>query len=86
MLITSGGVSVGPHDLVRATLTELGAEEVFWRVAVKPGKPIAFAVRGSDAHLRTAGKPGLLARRFRAVRASGGAGAAGRGALPGRTS
>src|SRR5436305_8776463 len=46
VLITSGGVSVGPHDLVRATLAELGAEEVFWRVAVKPGKPVAFSVRG----------------------------------------
>ena len=45
VLITTGGVSVGPHDLVRATLAELGAQEVFWRVAVKPGKPIAFSVR-----------------------------------------
>jgi molybdopterin molybdotransferase len=45
VLITSGGVSVGPHDLVRGALRELGAEEVFWRVAVKPGKPVAFAVR-----------------------------------------
>lgn len=45
LLVTSGGVSVGPHDLVRATLAELGAHEVFWRVAVKPGKPVAFAVR-----------------------------------------
>ena len=38
-LVTSGGVSVGPHDLVRARRRELGVEEVFWRVAVKPGKP-----------------------------------------------
>jgi molybdopterin molybdotransferase len=45
VLVTSGGVSVGPHDLVRRIETELGVEEVFWRVAVKPGKPISFGVR-----------------------------------------
>src|SRR5437762_3563853 len=45
LVVTSGGVSVGPHDLVRRVEAELGVEEVFWRVAVKPGKPIAFGVR-----------------------------------------
>src|SRR6185312_3035981 len=44
LLVTSGGVSVGPHDLVRATEAELGVEEVFWRVAVKPGKPVSSLV------------------------------------------
>ena len=43
-LVTSGGVSVGPHDLVRGLLRELGVAEVFWGVAVKPGKPVAFGV------------------------------------------
>ena len=57
VLITSGGVSVGPHDLVRATLAELGATEVFWRVAVKPGKPIAFAVRGETLVFGLPGNP-----------------------------
>ena len=57
VLITSGGVSVGPHDLVRATLAELGATEVFWRVAVKPGKPIAFAVRGGTLVFGLPGNP-----------------------------
>jgi molybdopterin molybdotransferase len=57
VLITSGGVSVGPHDLVRATLAELGAREVFWRVAVKPGKPIAFAVRGEALVFGLPGNP-----------------------------
>src|SRR6185437_14566429 len=47
VLVTSGGVSVGPHDLVRRIEAELGVEEVFWRVAVKPGKPVAFGVRGA---------------------------------------
>jgi molybdopterin molybdotransferase len=44
VLVTSGGVSVGPHDLVRAIEAELGVEEVFWGVSVKPGKPISFGV------------------------------------------
>ena len=57
VLITSGGVSVGPHDLVRRALQELGAVEVFWRVAVKPGKPISFGVRGSTLVFGLPGNP-----------------------------
>ncbi|HVV57221.1 MAG TPA: gephyrin-like molybdotransferase Glp [Gaiellaceae bacterium] len=57
VLITSGGVSVGPHDLVRGTLAELGAEEVFWRVSMRPGKPIAFAVRRSTLVFGLPGNP-----------------------------
>ena len=57
VLVTTGGVSVGPHDLVRAALAELGAEEVFWRVAVKPGKPVAFAVRGATLVFGLPGNP-----------------------------
>ncbi len=57
VLVTSGGVSVGRHDLVRATLAELGTEEVFWRVAVKPGKPIAFGVRGDTLVFGLPGNP-----------------------------
>jgi molybdopterin molybdotransferase len=45
VLVTSGGVSVGPHDLVRRIEADLGVEEVFWGVSVKPGKPLAFGVR-----------------------------------------
>ncbi|MDX6425522.1 MAG: molybdopterin molybdotransferase [Gaiellaceae bacterium] len=57
VLVTSGGVSVGPHDLVRGALAELGAEEIFWRVAVKPGKPIAFAVHGETLVFGLPGNP-----------------------------
>ena len=46
VLVTSGGVSVGPHDLVRSVGAGLGVEEVLWGVAVKPGKPLWFGVRG----------------------------------------
>src|SRR5439155_242611 len=57
VLVTSGGVSVGPHDLVRGLLRELGAEEVFWGVAVKPGKPVAFGVRGGTLVFGLPGNP-----------------------------
>jgi molybdopterin molybdotransferase len=57
VLVTSGGVSVGRHDLVRPVLAELGAEEVFWRVAVKPGKPLSFSVRGSTLVFGLPGNP-----------------------------
>jgi molybdopterin molybdotransferase len=56
-LVTSGGVSVGPHDLVRGIEAELGVEEVFWGVAVKPGKPLAFGVRGSTLVFGLPGNP-----------------------------
>jgi molybdopterin molybdotransferase len=45
VLVTSGGVSMGEHDLVRRTAASLGVEEIFWGVAVKPGKPLSFGVR-----------------------------------------
>jgi len=57
VLVTSGGVSVGPHDLVRELLGELGVEEVFWRVAVKPGKPVAFGVRDQTLVFGLPGNP-----------------------------
>jgi molybdopterin molybdotransferase len=57
VLVTSGGVSVGPHDLVRRIEAELGVEEVFWRVAVKPGKPVSFGRRGSTLVFGLPGNP-----------------------------
>jgi molybdopterin molybdotransferase len=57
VLVTSGGVSVGPHDLVRRVLAELGIEEVFWGVAVKPGKPLAFGTRGNTLVFGLPGNP-----------------------------
>ena len=44
MLITTGGVSVGPHDHVRPALARLGFREVFAGVKLKPGRPTTFAV------------------------------------------
>jgi molybdopterin molybdotransferase len=57
VLVTSGGVSVGPHDLVRAIERDLGVEEVFWRVAIKPGKPVSFGVRGETLVFGLPGNP-----------------------------
>ena len=56
-LVTSGGVSVGPHDLVRRIETELGVEEVFWRVAVRPGKPVSFGLRDRTLVFGLPGNP-----------------------------
>jgi molybdopterin molybdotransferase len=49
VIITSGGVSVGDHDFVKEVIEELGGELKFWKINMKPGKPLAFAV--------VAGKP-----------------------------
>jgi molybdopterin molybdotransferase len=57
VLVTSGGVSVGPHDLVRSVGAELGIEEAFWGVAVKPGKPLWFGVRGQTLVFGLPGNP-----------------------------
>src|SRR5207248_6114285 len=57
VLVTTGGVSVGPHDLVRTIESELGVDEVFWGVAVKPGKPVAFGVRGRTLVFGLPGNP-----------------------------
>lgn len=48
ILITSGGASVGKHDLVRQALIESGAEIAFWKVAIRPGKPLMVATRPRD--------------------------------------
>jgi molybdopterin molybdotransferase len=45
VVIVTGGVSVGPHDHVKSALARLGVEELFWRVALQPGKPTWFGTR-----------------------------------------
>jgi molybdopterin molybdotransferase len=57
VFITTGGVSVGPHDLVRKIEAELGVDEVFWRIALRPGKPVAFGVRGDTLVFGLPGNP-----------------------------
>lgn len=43
LVITTGGVSVGDYDLIRPISMQLGAQQIFWQVAQKPGKPLYFA-------------------------------------------
>jgi molybdopterin molybdotransferase len=57
VVIVSGGVSVGPHDHVKPALAALGVEEVFWRVALQPGKPTWFGRRGSTLVFGLPGNP-----------------------------
>ncbi len=45
VLLVSGGSSVGEHDFVRPTLETLGVQMQFWRVAIRPGHPLAFGVK-----------------------------------------
>jgi molybdopterin molybdotransferase len=55
ILVTVGGASVGDHDLVGPTLKEAGASLDFWRVAMRPGKPL---MAGSLGPMRILGLPG----------------------------
>jgi molybdopterin molybdotransferase len=57
VLVTSGGASVGDHDLVRPALEAWGAQIDFWRVAIKPGKPLLVARRGGQIVLGLPGNP-----------------------------
>jgi molybdopterin molybdotransferase len=57
VLVLCGGVSVGEHDHVRGALSELGVEERFWGVALKPGKPMLFGTRGQKLVFGLPGNP-----------------------------
>src|SRR5207244_4461113 len=56
IIVTSGGVSVGERDYVKPVLEKLGKLE-FWRVSMKPGKPIAFGSIGSSLFFGLPGNP-----------------------------
>jgi molybdopterin molybdotransferase len=57
VVISTGGVSVGPHDLVRGVGAELGVRELFWRVKMRPGKPLSFGMRGDTLVFGLPGNP-----------------------------
>lgn len=57
VIITSGGASVGDHDLVRPALEAWGAELDFWRIAIKPGKPLLVARKGRQIVIGLPGNP-----------------------------
>jgi molybdopterin molybdotransferase len=57
LIAICGGVSVGPHDHVRPTLGELGVEERFWGIALRPGKPTWFGTRERQLVFGLPGNP-----------------------------
>lgn len=57
LLVTSGGASVGDHDLVQDALANAGFSLDFWRIAMRPGKPLMFATRGDTVALGLPGNP-----------------------------
>jgi molybdopterin molybdotransferase len=57
VLLTVGGVSVGDHDVVKTALEAEGVGIDFWKVKIKPGKPLAFGRRGSTFVLGLPGNP-----------------------------
>jgi molybdopterin molybdotransferase len=57
VIITSGGVSVGKYDLVKDALSKLGMRVKFWKVAMKPGKPLVFGTIGNKPVFGLPGNP-----------------------------
>ena len=57
MLVTSGGVSVGEHDHLKNVFEELGGELKFWRIKMRPGKPVAFGVLNGCPWIGLPGNP-----------------------------
>ena len=57
ILVTTGGASVGEHDLVQDVLKELGVTLDFWRINMRPGKPLMFGVRGKTLVFGLPGNP-----------------------------
>ena len=57
LLVTTGGISVGEHDHVRAVLAELGASQRFWRLRMRPGAPVGFGLVGQMPWIGLPGNP-----------------------------
>jgi molybdopterin molybdotransferase len=57
LLVTTGGVSVGERDYVKEMIVDLGGEIRFWKVNMKPGKPVAFAIAGGIPVFALPGNP-----------------------------
>lgn len=57
LLVTSGGASVGEHDLVQSALAARGLVVDFWKIAMRPGKPLMFGQLGATAMIGLPGNP-----------------------------
>lgn len=64
LILTTGGVSVGEKDIFHQVFPMLGAEQVFWRVKLKPGSPAMFSRYGSKPILSLSGNPFAAAATF----------------------
>lgn len=58
VLITTGGISVGKYDLVKDALEDLGIEKIFWKLRIKPGKPLFFGRYNNKLIFGLPGNPG----------------------------
>ncbi len=67
VVITTGGASVGEHDLVRLAFDRLGAEHLFWRVAMKPGMNVVAAKRGRTLLVGLSGNPAAALCSFEVI-------------------
>lgn len=57
VIVTSGGASVGDHDLLQPALAAWGAQTAFWKVAIKPGKPLLVARKEAQVLVGLPGNP-----------------------------
>jgi molybdopterin molybdotransferase len=57
IIVTTGGASVGDHDHMQAVLANLGADMAFWKIAMRPGKPMMYGRIGSTQILGLPGNP-----------------------------
>lgn len=64
IILTSGGVSVGEFDVVKETLAVMGAKQLFWRVAIKPGMPVCAAMLEGRMVIGLSGNPAALITNF----------------------
>jgi len=64
LILTTGGVSVGDFDVVREALTVMGAEQLFWRVAIKPGTPVCAGVLENRLVIGLSGNPAAAITNF----------------------
>lgn len=61
LLVSTGGVSIGERDYVQASLQRLGFTRKFWKVAIKPGKPVLFGTLGTTPVFGLPGNPAATA-------------------------
>jgi molybdopterin molybdotransferase len=64
VIISTGGVSVGDRDYVQTALEKRDFRKIFWKVAIKPGKPVLFGLIGGKPYFGLPGNPAATAATF----------------------